>query len=258
MNMIRAAGITTLALLSTSLFAQNVTLRYHFVPGTVIKQKMTMDMSLSGITKGGPSKFSTTMLVTQRVTAVSKNGDGTIKVSSDSTKMTVNGKTMPSQKKADISTMVMSATGVPKSMTGAGSQMMGLGGASPTQVQTPLPAGPVHVGSTWNSTVAGMMGVNMTVHNKVISIGKENGRTVAQIQSSGVGNMNSNGQATQGLPMTGKVSMSMVYKFDATRGTIESSSATVQMQMHMNSGGRPMDMNGSGKLSTQLLSIGKG
>ncbi|MBS1716996.1 MAG: hypothetical protein JSS72_04625 [Armatimonadetes bacterium] len=237
--MIRTAGLALGCLFAASACSQSVTLRYHYTPGTTLNYKMSIQVNMQ---VPSPMNSTMTMGFKTQVLKVAPNGDATLKVSTSSPKMVSGGKEAPVNTPPQTATMTITPRGEVKGM----STQMG----SMQQFQTQFPSGPVHRGSTWE-TSANQGGVKIDIKNKVVSISSSGGHQIVLISATGAGKMNTGGAR-------GTIGLDISETFDATAGVIKSVTGNIRTDLTLDSGGgKPMKMGGTQKMSLTLVNITK-
>lgn len=211
-----------------------------------------MKMTMGAKAQPMPINMEMKMTMTQKVQTVASDGTATLLDTVDSQTGTANGQPIPETpalKKPIIQKMTQRGTIVGKpSAGGAALPMVGMNPVQMSQLVA-LPAGSVHVGSSWSSD-SGMGSVT----NKIVSI---NG-PIAVISSDGnidMGKaMSGMGGMFKSMKMSGTMQMHMVWRFNAAAGYPAGMTGNIQYQMQM-SAGQQGAMNMAGKMKMSLTSL---
>ncbi|MHB1458680.1 MAG: hypothetical protein ACYC0V_17365 [Armatimonadota bacterium] len=241
-----------------------ITLENKFVKGDTSRYKMVFDMNANiqmeaaGAQQIPPMAVKIVLIMNQKVNKILENGDAEISPKIESLKMTMMGATneIPLDKAPPI-TMVMSKTGVIKSITGmdksfsdmlSGIPMLNAGGSG-TQLNI-FPDKPVGVGDAWIQDIQNPLGGGMHSECKLLEKDAKAGNyTVAVISQNINGDINFNMKPPTGvtdtpivLPqmgMSGKYDYKGTNKFSTELGKLISSSGLLSMQIDLNAPSSP-------------------
>lgn len=241
-----------------------ITLEYKFVKNDTTRYKLVLDMNANiqmdvpAAQQIPPMAVKIVLVMSQKVIKVLENGDAEISPKIESIKMTMMGATneIPIEK-APLVTMVMSKTGVLKSVSGIDKTFSGMlsgipmlnSGTSGPQLNI-LPDKPIGVGDSWIQDIPGPFGGKIHSECKLLEKDAKAGNYTVVVYSQDINgdlkfDMPTIGGAAQTampLPlmgMNGKFDYKGTGKFSTELGKMISSGGSINMQIDMNAPASP-------------------
>ena len=241
-----------------------ITLEYKFLKDDTTRYKLVLDMN-ANIQMDAPAAqqipqmaVKIVIVMNQKVVKVLENGDAEISPKIESIKMTMMGATneLPLDKAPQI-TIVMSKTGVMKSITGmdktvsdmfSGIPMLNAGSSGP-QLSI-FPDKPIAVGDAWIQDIPSPMGGNMHSECKLLEKDAKAGNYTVAVYSQNInGDLKFSmtppagvAQTAIALPqmgMSGKFDYKGTSKFSMDLGKLISSGGAMNMQIDLNAPASP-------------------